>query len=180
MNVWLTSDLHLFHENLLRGRKIGIRPFDTLNEMHDAIITGWNSVVKPSDKVYMLGDLTLERGENFEPTARVVAELQGQKRMLLGNHDHFLASTYHAMGFEKILATRVLDRYVLSHIPIHPSQFARYKGSVHGHLHEAVVTEDYIDRYGAERRVPDNRYINVCVEQTNFIPVNLDAIRRNA
>jgi len=195
MNIWFISDLHLFHENMLRGGKIAIRPFDTLHEMHERIIEGWNSVVKPGHKVYMLGDLTLMRehktnyvwnAEQWGNLCAVVNRLHGVKRMLLGNHDHRPISDYTALGFEKVLAYREMAGILFSHIPVHVSQFYRFRGNVHGHTHEAIVQREVVvqnagGHYGEElyetRELrADPRYINVCVEPRNYVPMSLDEI----
>lgn len=181
--MFAVSDLHLFHANIIRGGKIAIRPFDTLEAMHERIIDGWNSVVKPNDKVYMLGDLTLWRAhktrhaENAEMWAglcSVVNRLRGKKRMLLGNHDHLPYWMYEALGFEKVLAYRVLAGMILSHIPVHPSQFSRFKANVHGHTHEnsIKVVKDWevVDR---------PQYVNVCVEALDYVPISLEEIQVN-
>lgn len=183
--IWLISDLHLFHANIIRGGKIGIRPFGTLDEMHERIIDGWNSVVKEKDKVYVLGDLTLNRLRKrwdkplpawWKDLELLTVSLLGQKRLILGNHDHLDADRYAWLGFEKVLAYRELGGYILSHIPVHPEQFGRYKGNIHGHLHEAVVMDEWNEAQWPKLHTPDPRYLNVCVEQPhiNYVPMLLD------
>lgn len=182
MNIWFISDLHLFHENMLRGGKIGIRPFDHVYEMHERIADEWAAKVKPLDKVYMLGDLTLERrNERCGPVHDFVRLLPGQKRLLKGNHDHLANEVYRAMGFEKVLAYREMAGILFSHIPVHPGQFYRFRGNVHGHAHESIVMRDQlvIREGGAALFLdpkPDERYINVCVEPRNYIPMSFDEI----
>ena len=51
---------------------------------------------------------------------------------------------------------------VLTHIPVHPSQFPRFRLNIHGHLHLKVIA--------------DTRYINVSCEQVNYTPVLLKNI----
>ena len=48
------SDLHFGHKNLLKFTKP--RPFTTIEEHDQTIIDNWNSVVKPNDIVFHLGD----------------------------------------------------------------------------------------------------------------------------
>ena len=52
--VWFTSDLHFHHRNICRYCN---RPYNSLEEMHEALITNWNSVVKEDDTVFLLGDM---------------------------------------------------------------------------------------------------------------------------
>lgn len=181
--IWFISDLHLFHANMLRGGAIGIRPFDTLTEMHERIIEGWNSVVRPNHKVYVMGDLTLKRPlgkretrpglEAYHLLYPILQRLMGQKRKLFGNHDHLPMWVYEALGFEKVMAYREMAGILFSHIPVHPSQFYRFRGNVHGHLHESTVM---LDDFHMGAIFPDHRYINVCVEPRNYIPMSLDEI----
>lgn len=58
-NVFFISDHHLGQESFLsylddQGNKV--RPFDSIEEMHEKIIDCHNSVVGKYDKVYFLGD----------------------------------------------------------------------------------------------------------------------------
>lgn len=101
MKIFLTSDNHFFHTNVIRYCN---RPFTTnkdalppghtpeelavaiqkdVVEMNDAMVAGWNSVVSPEDTVYHLGD--------FAFAARAVEyytpKLNGKKILILGNHD---------------------------------------------------------------------------------------------
>ena len=57
---FFTSDLHLSHRNIIKYCK---RPFIDENEMNEAIISRWNSIVSPKDIVYVVGDVTFEKDE---------------------------------------------------------------------------------------------------------------------
>ena len=48
--VFLTSDTHFDHENII---KYCSRPFNSKDEMNKAMISNWNSVVGDSDTVYI-------------------------------------------------------------------------------------------------------------------------------
>lgn len=52
--IFVTSDLHLGHYNIIRYCK---RPFNNLDDMNTKLVRNWNSVVSPKDTVYFLGDL---------------------------------------------------------------------------------------------------------------------------
>jgi calcineurin-like phosphoesterase family protein len=197
MSLFVISDLHLYHRNFLRGERIGIRSqFGTLDEMHEAIVDGWNSVVKPKDKVYMLGDLTLERpsaggkseispliSDRFMALCVLVGRLHGTKWLFMGNHDYWNPIQYMQMGFERVLATETMDGAILSHVPIHPGQLGRFKGNIHGHTHTNNVTSlqlewDYEAQWDVARELPDTRYLNVCVEPLNYIPMAFEDAKK--
>ena len=56
--VYFTSDLHLGHENVI---KLCNRPFDSIEEMDEALIHNWNRKVTNRDTVYVLGDLIYKK-----------------------------------------------------------------------------------------------------------------------
>jgi len=69
---FLTSDLHLGHDNI---RKYCSRPFKTLEEMNETIIRRWNERVKKEDFVYHVGDFCFRnsndsRGEGIRNKAQ--------------------------------------------------------------------------------------------------------------
>ena len=75
MNTFFISDIHAGHANALKfTRENGspLRPFASVEEMDETIIANWNSTVKPSDKVLVLGDLVINK--KYLPT---VARLNG-------------------------------------------------------------------------------------------------------
>lgn len=169
--IFFISDPHFHHANMVEGGKITLRSqFATVEAMNAAIVTGINSVVTDHDKLYVLGDITLQRGGNVH-ALDIVRELKGQKRLILGNHDHFPVPLYLAAGFEKVLGYRELAGIIFSHVPVHPSQFYRYRGNVHGHVHikDVLMSPPWMNR-------ADPRYINVCVEAVDYVPMELAEI----
>lgn len=79
--VWFTSDLHFWHKNIC---KYCNRPFDTVEEMNQALVDNWNSVVKKDDTVFVLGDLGFCGYDKLEP---LMSQLNGKKYLIQGNHD---------------------------------------------------------------------------------------------
>lgn len=161
-NVFLVSDTHFGHDNIcrfLRTDGTKLRPWDSATEMDKVLINNWNSVVGPQDKVYHLGDVFINRKFRF-----ILDHLNGTKVLIKGNHDIFDLENY-TPYFKDIRAYHKLDKCILSHIPIHPQQLGRFKGNIHGHLHEHIVTDSQGN--------PDTRYMTVCVEHINYTPVEL-------
>lgn len=104
--TWFTSDLHFGHKNII---KYCARPFwkrspaetcepdshvmvpDT-DDMNEALVENWNSVVAPDDTVWNLGDV----GFCVKESALVVllSQLNGKHHLVLGNHDDAAKSIF--------------------------------------------------------------------------------------
>lgn len=165
-SVWLVSDTHFSHLGVcrfLRADGTKLRPWDDPDEMDEEMVQLWNETVKPNDKVYHLGDVAINRRG-----LKVLRRLNGDKVLIKGNHDIFKLKDY-TEYFRDIRAYHVMDRFILSHIPIHPQQQGRFKGNIHGHLHSNFV----LDSEG----FPDPFYLNVCVEQTGYKPILFEEAR---
>lgn len=176
--TWLTSDPHWFHDNIIQHCG---RPFKSHKDMNEFMIEQWNTFVKPQDSVYCLGDWTMFRGgrQQRETISKLTRSLNGHKRLLLGNHDHFPVEVYiNDMGFEKIRGTgQWLDRMILSHYPIHPNSMAfSAVACVHGHIHQNPSPDPVIG-LDKNNRVIVKPYVNVCVEQTNYHPITLGEVK---
>lgn len=151
--VFVISDTHFGHTNII---KYCNRPFNSVEEMDEALIENWNSVVGSQDKVYHLGDVTLSAKK-----LAILDRLKGNKVLIRGNHDIFRLKQY-TPYFKDVRATHEIGGYILSHIPVHDSQKYRYKGNIHGHTHE--------------KNLEDPWYCNVSVEQINYTPTHINTI----
>src|SRR5271166_5248346 len=80
MAIWFTSDHHFGHKNIITYCN---RPFDSVDEMNEALVVAWNNLVKLDDTVYYVGDFSLKPAlmEQFAP------RLHGKKILIAGNHD---------------------------------------------------------------------------------------------
>ena len=163
-SVFLVSDTHFGHAGVcrfLRNDGSKLRPWDDPNEMDEAMIKMWNETVKPTDKVYHLGDVVINR-----KALSIMHRLNGDKVLIKGNHDIFKLGDY-TPHFRDIRAYHVMNGLILSHVPVHESQLERFGCNIHGHLHSNRVM--VTDEYGSTKIDP--RYLNVCVEQTDFRPI---------
>ena len=80
-NIFFTSDTHFCHD---RGFVYEPRGFKNIDEMNAAIVERWNSVVKPEDTVYHLGDAMLN---DNTLGSELIEKLNGHIIMIRGNHD---------------------------------------------------------------------------------------------
>ncbi len=163
MTIWFFSDPHFDHENIWAKFKkpdgSPVRPFTSTEEMNETIIENINSVVKPGDHLYCMGDVAMSK-----EGIKLVSRLNGRKRLLFGNHDIYAIKEYQAAGFEKFGSVRRFDGVVFSHYPLHESTLfpASVLGNAHGHIHTLPA--------------PTPRHLNLSVEQTNYGPVALETV----
>jgi calcineurin-like phosphoesterase family protein len=175
-DIWLISDTHFNHSRILTFTDAFtgdlVRPgFDDVNHMNEYMVEKWNSVVKPGDIVYHLGDVVMgDKQWMYDHFDR----LHGSKRLIVGNHDDvkFLVS---GGWFKKVMLWRQFAEYnlLLSHVPLHESSTTRGRPdqpkqmvNVHGHTHN--------------NGSPSGLYTSVCVEQTKYTPIHVEEIASQA
>ena len=158
-NTFFTSDLHLNHSKIMEYEN---RPFMSVDHMNATIIEQWNSVVKPKDKVYVLGDFVFGQPEPF------LKLLNGYKILIKGNHDRYSDDKAIRMGFKEVydLKTIKIDNknITMCHYPMY-SWYKSHYGSwhIHGHVHSMKIKFNKL------------RY-NVGVDVNNFKPVSFDEL----
>ena len=167
-NTWVISDTHFNHAAILTFKDYAGKPpreFDNVDQMNEAMFDNWNDVIKSTDTVYHLG-YVLFGPDKVEWLENNFAKLPGKKHLIMGNHDNpkFLAPFFKSMMLWKDMSDKGL---LLSHTPQHASTLAETHRfgedpilNVHGHIHSNPS--------------PEGPYKCVCVEQTNFAPVNLE------
>jgi calcineurin-like phosphoesterase family protein len=177
--TFLVSDTHFGHAGVCRfthpdDPEVKLRPWSDPDEMDEEMVRRWNERVRPTDKVYHLGDVVINRR-----ALRTLHRLNGDKVLIRGNHDIFRDEEYRTY-FRELRAYHVLNGMILSHIPVHEASLGRFGVNIHGHLHASRVKRARgVDaRTGAVLYGTDNdlRYHCVCVEQTDFAPILLEDV----
>lgn len=166
-NIFLISDTHFSHAGVCTFTEADgvtkIRPWTDPEEMDEELVKRWNSVVRPQDKVYHLGDVVIK-----EKALNIMYRLNGDKVLIRGNHDIFKDKAYNK-HFRSLRGCHVLDGMIMTHIPIHSDSMGRFKANIHGHLHTNQVMLD---------GKPDPRYFSVCVERIDYTPISLEDIKK--
>ena len=169
-NIFFASDHHFNHANILTFKRddgTPLREFESVSHMNEHIINCHNSVVRPGDKVYFLGDVCMDRkGKGLE----ILARMNGEKVLIKGNHDQCKPADY-LKYFKDIRGSHQFDGLIMTHIPIHSESLARWGLNVHGHLHYNVVRMPL-------SQIPDRRYFNVGMERVNYTPISLEEIKK--
>lgn len=155
VKIYFISDLHFFHRAIIDYCN---RPFSDTDEMAQTIIKNWNKVVKKNDIVWVLGDIAMCSKSKFDNLKSLVAALNGDKRLIMGNHDNFKVKDYYELGFNYVSKYPVLwqGKYLLSH---EPQPTAEYK-NIFGHVHNC----EYVPTYTSNSAC-------VCIERHNYAPV---------
>jgi len=154
---YIISDTHFNHKNVI---KYCNRPFESVEEMNRKLINNWNSTVKKTDTIYHLGDFAFG---NKEYIIELLSKLNGKKILIMGNHCRRIKknpSWWIDVGFDVVYQYPVIynDNFILSHEPV--DEIGRFI-NIHGHLHDKSI---------------DGNYHNVCVENANYKPINLDKL----
>lgn len=164
--TYVISDYHFSHWGVCKfmnpdGTKL--RPWDSPDQMDRDLIDFTNEIVNENDKIYFLGDLCINRRG-----LHVVSGLKCKNLILIkGNHDIFKLEDY-TPYFRDVRSCHVMNKTILTHIPVHKSQLERFTLNIHGHTHWHEVLD--------EKGKKDLRYYNVCVEKTNYRPVDIEKI----
>ena len=168
--IFVISDTHFNHAGILEFKDyIGkpVRGFDSIEQMNQCMLDNWNDTVGPKDTVIHCGDVLFGLDKVDWLTANF-AKLPGKKRLVLGNHDN----PKHLAPFFKDIQMWIdmSDKgFLFSHTPQHASTLAESHRfgtgkvlNVHGHIHTNPS--------------PEGPYKCVCVEQTNFTPVDIETL----
>lgn len=80
--IFFTSDHHFGHGYIIQACE---RPFASVDEMDAEMISRWNSVVGPTDRVFHLGDFAMKT--HPRRLREIFDSLNGIKSLIPGNHD---------------------------------------------------------------------------------------------
>lgn len=185
MTLYLTSDLHLGHRNIVEK---GWRSFSSVEEMNKTLIENWNSVVLPTDQVLVIGDFAMGQLAETLPLAN---RLNGWLLLCPGNHDRCSSAYEHKTITQRARWTAEYQNY----FTIMPEQFHMKAGGMHFDVCHFPRSGDHTEeiRY-ADKRPPESKYwllhghmhsstpwseelqYEVGVDSHNFTPVSIDQI----
>lgn len=155
--IWFTSDQHFNHENII---ELCSRPFNKLGHMHKTIIRNYNEIVTKDDIVYFIGDVFW--GKRKDELKKILDKLNGDKYLVLGNHDNLNPFSYEEVGFKQVATCLKVEEFSLVHDPA-KSIINRNIPFICGHVH---------DLFKVQKNV-----INVSVDAWEFKPINIIEIR---
>ncbi len=158
--VWFTSDLHLGHANIIVYCK---RPFSDVAAMNEALVTNWNSRVRPEDTVFCLGDFGLGKPEDVIALRQ---RMNGTIVLLRGNHDRFGKARAVELNVQVVEGdaevTLGASTFHLSHYPRLLDEKIPGRTHLFGHVHEKFRIRDGM--------------LNVGVDVWDFRPITPDEV----
>lgn len=162
--IFFTSDFHAKHFNII---KFCNRPYKSSEEMTKILIENWNSIIKPNDIVFNLGDFIWSGSWNS-----ILEQLNGNIYLILGNHDRkdFKNSYMNYLKGVYDQLTLLIDNKIvyLNHFPY--LCFPKNHYQLFGHVHLSQNKNDGDDFERCSYLLP-NQY-DVGVDLNNFIPIS--------
>ena len=138
-----TADTHFSHALMLSPTACN-RPFADVRDMDESLVRAWNSVVKPDDVVYHLGDFSMGLHDG-DRVRSIFARLMGRKVLILGNHDYQRQNRIHpviaSLGWDQpptqqLEITDEGERVFLCHYPCRTwPGFLKGAWHFYGHAH---------------------------------------------
>jgi len=176
--VFFTSDTHFNHKKIMEYCK---RPFSSVGEMDQKMISNWNEVVCDDCTVFHLGDFAFG---GFPIWEQVRSQLRGHITLIKGNHD-FRQNLQNLKRlesmFDEITMQKIIDidgqTIILNHYP-----FLCYSGSydhrvwaLHGHVHQNPHNLG-LDSSRLQWRFPTQ--YDVGVDNNNFYPISFSQLQQ--
>lgn len=162
-NIWFTSDPHFDHQNILKH--CPDRTYTNAKQMNSNLIRNYNELVNPEDEVWILGDFRpFDGSSNIQTLRNITTRLNGNKHLIVGNHDEKPALTYVDAGFVSVHTWFKVEEFNLIHDPAACICVPDEKW-LYGHLHQNVIEGDNI--------------LNVGVDRWDMKPVSIDQVREH-
>jgi calcineurin-like phosphoesterase family protein len=162
-NIWIWSDLHFGHNNII---KFSDRPYKDVLEMDEMLIQNFNNLVGPDDISIWVGDVSFRAAEQ---TRKIIYRLAGYKILVVGNHDFEKKKGLRHMAFDEVHIVynlKIDDTHVaFTHYPMDnlPDSWVNIHGHVHKHGHHAD-------------EVKSTSHVNVNCEFIDYKPINLGTL----
>ena len=173
MSIWVTSDLHFNHANIIRYCD---RPFKDVEDMNRQLIDNWNRRITDDDRVIVTGDLCMGQVSTIP---EIIHQLNGTIDLVPGNHDSKPRMEEYIRLYPRIkinppMCYEKFKEYffVFCHLPIsNPDLIEQLQEDnkeiiwVSGHTHDKGPFYN-----------PELNNFNVSIDQTNDHPIQLEEL----
>lgn len=154
------------------------RDFENSFYHDELLISHWNRTVHKKDLTYILGDVTMEKSNDYYQLDR----LNGRKIVVLGNHDLWQDVPKLLNYVDGVAGMIDYKGFALTHAPIHISEIGQYKGNIHAHIHHNNKLADFDVnlKYDDIENNPvintKNRYFCVDAKLIDFKPKTIEEL----
>ena len=149
-NVFVIGDCHFWHSNIIRycnrpwwkKDENGIDVPD-VEKMNKDMIKIWNSVITSDNQtVYVNGDFCFG---NKNKVKEIFDQLNGRKRIVLGNHDKCKFKDYYEIGFDRVYDKPIIvgNFCILSHEPLQWVKDGDVYMNIYAHVHTQEMYKDF-------------------------------------
>ena len=149
-DVFVIGDCHFWHSNIIRYCN---RPWwkkdennidvPDVEKMNEDMIKIWNSVITSDNQtVYINGDFCFG---NKTKVKEIFDQLNGRKRIVLGNHDRCKFKDYYEIGFDRVYDKPIMigNFCILSHEPLQWVKDGDVYMNVYAHVHTQDMYKDF-------------------------------------
>ena len=175
--IYYISDMHLGDYGIMKYQSHG--RFKSVEERDQTIIDNFNARVKRDDDVYILGDVISHAHRSY---AHYLRQLNGQKHLIAGNHDHDLVRDNKARSYFVSIdeIKYIVDgehKIILCHYPM--AEWNGYqKGVCHvyGHIHDHENLSGAFMQFLLKQGI---LALNAAVMVNDYQPVTFDEMLQN-
>lgn len=168
--TFFTADTHFGHKNIL---KYSNRPFSSIEDHDETLMTQWNSVVQPNDSIYHLGDFAF--CNKVQRVEKYLSQLNGKKYFIFGSHDKIMHAykKFYPIDSHKINFLGRLVDIKIEDINITLCHYAMLRwprshyGTWHlfGHSHGSLLDNPHVCS------------LDIGVDCFNYTPVSFEQVR---
>lgn len=168
--TWFIADTHFCDNKIIDYEN---RPFRNSSVMNRQLIENWNNKIDQSDRVFVLGDymyFSAERSaREVDQLYEITKQLNGNKRLIMGNHDKHMLAFYKDAGFDWVSKWPIIlnNFFILSHEPMYVNKNMPY-ANIFGHVHGNTTYKDYS---------PQSVCVSVERPHMNYAPIELSEIK---
>lgn len=155
--VWVTSDFHISHENIMKYCNRYSKEFKSIDNYIDGLFY-YLSNLKSDDILIYLGDLACGPPKSIETCKKYFNFLKCELHFIRGNHDKWLSNDdILEIGFKSVRDYLRIDKTLMCHYPFdrpfipmhsyaqHAYLWEKFFGTqnlnkiIHGHIHNSKV-----------------------------------------
>lgn len=177
--IWFTSDTHFGHQNIL---KFCDRPWSTIEEHDEGLISNWNSIVGTDDIVFHLGDFAFAHPKEWR---NIISKLNGHIYLIVGNHDETRYPGHDVFEMFEGVSNQMYITIDNKHIYLNHYPFLCYGGTYRNPKDCVWQLFGHVHTKATGRKGKDDERLNICfpfqydvgVDNNNYKPISWEEVK---